>query len=69
MRVFWHTSCLGLATAITSGAFLPDLEQRIRGASSVSVTFQPTTVETQGSTESERAFELNPPGRSGAQNL
>jgi hypothetical protein len=30
------------ATATTSAAFFPHLEQRIRGASSVSVTFQPT---------------------------
>jgi hypothetical protein len=33
---------LGLATAMTSAAFVPHCEQRIRGARSVSVTFQPT---------------------------
>jgi hypothetical protein len=32
---------LGLATATTSAAFFPHLEQRIRDASSLSVTFQP----------------------------
>ena len=32
---------LGLATATTSAAFFPHLEQRIRSASSFSVTFQP----------------------------
>jgi hypothetical protein len=32
---------LGLATATTSAAFFPHLEQRMRGASSVSVIFQP----------------------------
>jgi hypothetical protein len=33
---------LGLATATTSAAFFPHLEQRIRDASSCNVTFQPT---------------------------
>ena len=33
---------LGLATATTSAAFLPHFEQRIRSASSFSVTDQPT---------------------------
>jgi hypothetical protein len=33
---------LGLATATTSAAFLPQQEHRIRSASSFSVTFQPT---------------------------
>jgi hypothetical protein len=33
---------LGRATATTSATFLPHCEQRIRGASSLSVTFQPT---------------------------
>ena len=33
---------LGLATAITSAAFFPHFEQRIRGASALSVIDQPT---------------------------
>jgi hypothetical protein len=33
---------LGIATATTSAAFQPHLEQRVRSARSLSVTFQPT---------------------------
>jgi len=36
------TRGLGLAIAITSAAFFPHCEQRIRSASSLSVIFQPT---------------------------
>jgi hypothetical protein len=39
---------LDFATATPSAAFFPHLEQRIRGASSVSVTFQPTRRERLG---------------------
>ena len=46
---------LGLATAPTSAAFFPHCEQRIRSASSVSVTFQPNRrARASGSTEAKR---------------
>jgi hypothetical protein len=42
MGFFGTPRGLGLATATTSAAFFPHLEQRIPGASSFGVTFQPT---------------------------